>query len=814
MIRALQILLCAAIIGIAARTFAQTPNHAPAAATGISAAQARAALDVLNEPAKRAAFAATLNAIIKAQPKSAAPDTAPAKPNGAGPAKPAQAPPAETPPAKTPPAETDIKGLKVPLAPDSLGAQVLLSGSAFVERVGNQATDALNAIQSLPLMYGWAMATATNPAARDQLVDVSWRLLLALACAAVVEYALRQGVRRPIRALEALTPADHHGATEAIPADADADGDDSDDPATATPIALRPRPSAWTLLRRLPVVVLRLLLELVPVLGIALTGHLIAASALGGQTVSRLIILAVIDAYAICALLLCVARMLLSPGAAGLRLFHLRDTTATYLMHWSRTLILIAVFGYAIGQVGLLLGLSEIAHQALEKTFGLVLHICLAVIVIQKRRAVRRLLRASPGASGLLAGLRNRLAQVWHWIALFFLIATWLAWAVEVRNGFSAVLHYFIVTALVLIGARFTLVLLLGIVDRWMRPEPPATFLPPNLQGRLTVYHPVVTLALRLTIYLLCALGLLQLYGLNTFLWLVETDLGRRILSASGFLLVTIILAFGVWEAMNIGVQQHLDHLQRQDQFAKSARLRTLLPLLRSTVLIAIAVIAGLMILSEIGINIAPLLAGAGIIGVAIGFGSQKLVQDLITGIFLLLENAMQVGDVVNVGGHAGVVESLSVRTMRLRTEDGSVCIIPFSSVTTVTNMTKDYSRAVVVAGVAYKEDYDRVVDVLKAITQEMRAEEVWKSIILDDLEVWGLDQFGDSAVMVKCRIMCTPFGRWSVLREFNRRMKKRFDDLGIEIPFPHRKLVMDAVPAAITAGTPEEADEKKRAAD
>ena len=162
--------------------------------------------------------------------------------------------------------------------------------------------------------------------------------------------------------------------------------------------------------------------------------------------------------------------MLLSPGTSRLRLFHLRDTTAAYLMRWSRRLILIAVFGYAIGEVGLLLGLSDIAHDALQKAVGLVLHVCLAIMVIQKRRAVRRRLRAPPEATGLVASLRNRLARVWHWIALFFLIASWLVWAVEVPHGYAAVLHYFVVTALVLIGARLVLLLLLGVVDRVMRP--------------------------------------------------------------------------------------------------------------------------------------------------------------------------------------------------------------------------------------------------------------------------------------------------------------------------------------------------------
>ena len=177
-----------------------------------------------------------------------------------------------------------------------------------------------------------------------------------------------------------------------------------------------------------------------------------------------------------------------------------------------------------------------------------------------------------------------------------------------------------------------------------------------------------------------------------------------------------------------------MDHLERDAQIAKSARLRTLLPLLRSTLLITIAIIAGLMILSEIGINIAPLLAGAGIVGVAIGFGSQKLVQDLITGIFLLLENAMQVGDTVTVSSLTGVVEALSVRTIRLRAADGSVHIIPFSSVTSVTNVNRGLGNAAVSVSVAFDEDTDRVAAELVAIVAGMRSDPALSAQMLSDL--------------------------------------------------------------------------------
>ena len=796
------ILLSVTAPGGSAPSFAQNPASPPAASPGISADQASAALDVLNDPAKRAAVSATLDAIIKAQPGIPAPARPPAVAQ-AGAAAPAAAPaavPAGVPApvgAKPAPTTTMVEGVNIPLAPDSLGAQVLLSASAFVNHLSRQTMDALDTVQSLPLLYGWAVVMATNPIARDLLADVSWRVAIALVCAAAVSYGLRRAMQRPIRGLETLAPANRGGGADETATEAsDEDGDGiarAESGAIEAPLPQRTKPSAWTLLKRVPLVIARLLMELVPVLGIVLIGHLIAASSLGGQTVSRLIILAVIDAYAICIALLCVVRMLLSPGAASLRLFHLHDAAADYLTRWSRRLIVIAVFGYAIGEVGLLLGMSDIAHDAFEKGVGLVVHLSLAFIVVQKRRAVRHVLRAPPDATGVFAKVRNRFAGIWHWVALFILIGGWLIWAVEVPHGFAAAVHYFVVTGLVLIGARLALLLLLGLVDRVMRPGQQAGDVPHGMQARLVVYHPAVTIALRLTVYLLCVLGLLQLYGLNTFLWLVESALGLRILSASGTLLVTIVLAFGAWEAINGGVQQHLDRLQREAQLAKSARLRTLLPLLRTTVLIAIAIFAGLTILSEIGINIAPLLAGAGIVGVAIGFGSQKLVQDLITGIFLLLENAMQVGDTVTVSGLTGVVENLSVRTIRLRDGDGSVHIIPFSSVTSVSNQNRGLGNASVVVSVAFDEDTDRVADELTAIVAGMRTDPILSAMMLSDFQLWGVDKVSGAAVTIAGQVVCTDSGRWAVQREFNRRMKRRFQELGIRIFNPVQTITLNA---------------------
>jgi small-conductance mechanosensitive channel len=213
--------------------------------------------------------------------------------------------------------------------------------------------------------------------------------------------------------------------------------------------------------------------------------------------------------------------------------------------------------------------------------------------------------------------------------------------------------------------------------------------------------------------------------------------------------------------------------------------------MLRTTLLSVIITVVALTALSELGVNIAPLLAGAGIVGIAIGFGSQKLVQDLITGLFLLLENAMQVGDTVTVSGLSGVVENLSIRTIRLRAGDGSIHIVPFSSVTSVTNTNRGIGNASVSVHVAFKEDTDHVGNVLKEIASDMRKDPAFKPMIRGGLDLWGVDRVDASMVTIVGQIECTDVGRWPVQREFYRRMKQRFQELDIEIARPSQTTVV-----------------------
>ena len=218
-------------------------------------------------------------------------------------------------------------------------------------------------------------------------------------------------------------------------------------------------------------------------------------------------------------------------------------------------------------------------------------------------------------------------------------------------------------------------------------------------------------------------------------------------------------------------------------------RVDTLLGILRMAARIAVWAVIGMLLLLKLGVDVAPLIAGAGIVGLAVGFGAQELVRDVISGFFMLLENQVRTGDVAIVNGTGGLVETIGLRTITLRDWSGTVHVVQNGKISSLSNMTKEFSFSVFEIGVAYKEDTDAVVAVMKAVGEELRADGAFAGLILEPLEVAGVDSFGDSAVVIKARFKTRPIQQWNVGREYRRRLKKAFDGKGIEIPFPHRTI-------------------------
>jgi len=262
--------------------------------------------------------------------------------------------------------------------------------------------------------------------------------------------------------------------------------------------------------------------------------------------------------------------------------------------------------------------------------------------------------------------------------------------------------------------------------------------------------------------------------------WLITS--GPRIL-------LILVLAFIALRMAKAAIRRAYGRIGRGKDDEQKKRLDTLSSVSTVTVSVVVLSVTLVVILGDFGISLGPILAAAGVVGVAVGFGAQHLVQDVINGFFLLYDDQIRVGDVVDVGGKAGLVERVGLRLTILRDLSGNVHFIRNGQISTVTNMTKEYSRYVFDIGVAYRENVDQVIEVIKEVDEALRADEYFGPSILEPIEILGLDRFADSAVIVRARTKTKPIKQWEVGREFNRRLKMRFDEMGIEIPFPHQTI-------------------------
>ena len=293
------------------------------------------------------------------------------------------------------------------------------------------------------------------------------------------------------------------------------------------------------------------------------------------------------------------------------------------------------------------------------------------------------------------------------------------------------------------------------------------------------------------------------------FNWAALTATGLRVLGA----LFVGWLAFLALKLILKRVEKAIGEPTPGVITAQEQRARTLISLLRSIGVVIVLVITLFMVLGSLGVELGPLLAGAGVVGLAISFGAQSLVKDVISGLFILFENQFGVGDVVRMEGVAGAVERMTLRVVVLRDVYGVVHVVPNGQITKVSNLTRSWARVVLDVGVAYKEDPDRVMAVMRSVGTEMWEDEQWRPILLEEPEVPGVEALADSSVNVRITVKVLPLKQWEVARELRRRLKIRFDAEGIEIPFPHRTFYWGEgqVPASMLAGAADGTGEAPR---
>ncbi len=475
-------------------------------------------------------------------------------------------------------------------------------------------------------------------------------------------------------------------------------------------------------------------------------------------------------------------RAALAPESPGLRVLAVTDDGAVNLYRASRFVVLLGFYGFYILKAVYPIGLPTNVYLILLRGLGLVIAVSLIGIIIGRRAAVARWLRGEPDGDPetLWRLVRRRVAGVWHLVAILYVVAVFVVWSSGVAGALPFMVRGTVLSIVLLLAASVVSVsisrTIVGAISG-KEDEP----------GRRLLM--IVRRLVDVLVYALAALLILEAWDVDSIEWL-GSEQGRRIVGSLATIFLVVAGTFAISEVLGAVIERYLAASDRSGTAVeRSARARTLLPLARKALLLLLIVLAAFIILSELGIDVAPLIAGAGVVGIAIGFGAQSLVKDVISGFFILLENTMAVGDVVDIDGNAGLVEAISVRTVVLRDLAGTVHTIPFGSVARIKNLTKDFSFYVADIGVAYREDVDRVIEVIREVGEDLREDPAFRPVIIAPLEVLGVDQFADSAVIIKVRLKTRPIQQWNVGREFNRRLKKRFDAEGIEIPYPHRTL-------------------------
>ncbi len=481
-------------------------------------------------------------------------------------------------------------------------------------------------------------------------------------------------------------------------------------------------------------------------------------------------------------------RAILMPRKDTLRLVPLNDTTAHYWYFWLSRLISLVVYAFLFVAPIVTWNLTAASGDAIRTLAVFTACVIGIVLVLQNKKDVATLLkrRVARGETDTVGRLSQGLAQIWHVVAILYLITFFMVWVAHPQTAINLMAASTAQSVIAIIVGILIFAFISRLISGGMHLSDDIKQRLPLLEDRLNAFVPKVLYGLRIAVLLGVAVAIANAWDLFDFIGWVTTGTGAAITTSLISAGLILIVGFTLYVVVSSWIEYRLN-----PDFGKvpTARERTLLALFRNAFTVTLSVVVAIMMLSELGVNIGPLLAGAGVIGLAVGFGAQKLVQDVITGVFIQLENAMNEGDVVTAGGISGVVERLTIRSVSMRDLNGVYHVIPFSSVDMVSNMMRNFSYHVADIGVAYRENIAEVKAAMHAAFDRLAANPDFAENIIGPFEMFGVTELADSSVIVRGRIKTKPGQQWAIGRAYNEVVKEVFDERGIEIPFPHLTL-------------------------
>jgi small-conductance mechanosensitive channel len=513
-----------------------------------------------------------------------------------------------------------------------------------------------------------------------------------------------------------------------------------------------------------------------------------------------------------------VANLVLSPAAPALRLFPLQNEDAKFLYRWTIAIVVTAIAIADIAYVFLEAGIGQESFLFMYSLSGLSVSLLMVLVIWQGRhRVARAIWSEDPAGDKAVFSVRAKFAKSWHWFAILYVIGMGLFWFIRgLGEGEIAMLSTIISVFLIplLIGISSWAERLLDIAsglapssiispdtdspeslsDSGMPPSEAAADQKADRKSYLQQHLPLIKIILRTLLVALLFFLILRLWG-------IDLPVGRIFTSTALNIMGLLLLGIVVWQFTKARIDRKLmeeipdDDEEMEEGGRGGSRIGTLLVLLRKFIFSVLFVIVSLIILSSLGLDIGPLIAGAGVIGLAIGFGSQTLVRDILSGVFFLIDDAFRVGDYIETGGIKGMVEHISLRSVKLRHPRGMVFTIPFGDMGAVQNFSRDYIITKLDVRVRYDADVDRIRKIVKKINKELQKDEEIGPVLLSKIKSQGVREMDDSAMILRVKFKTPPGEQFVVRREVYRRIQERFREEGIE--FAHRNVTVYLPPEA-----------------
>jgi len=636
--------------------------------------------------------------------------------------------------------ETPAKPAPVEEEPGGFATRALATLADGATSVGAHLFDALSFIKQAPRLFEWLRVMANQPHERQQIGMALLQLAIALGVGLLTESGVVLALRR------------FHNRIS--------------------------RNGALTFWRKLGRAGLGLLLGLLPIIAFWVAATAALALLQPAETTS-LIAVVLINAHAAAQTLVLLARLILAPRTPAIRLVPLPDGLAESADRWIRRIVRIALYGYALALATLFVGLPQVLVSFVMKLLGVIVAILLVLLVRRFQRAIAVRVKSRPATSRFSAN--SPIIRFWHLPVLAYIFIALFIWLARTGDAMAYLARATVLTLIVIaVGAGIVAAsdhFVFRSISRtsWLERRDS------SFRARALRYIGAARFALIVAIAWTAIILIAESWELDAAAWFEEVG-GMHLVSGLVSIAIIVVIAIGAWEAVSIVIERRLAATDdgTLEGLRRAARLRTLMPLFDRITFLILAICVVMITLSELGIDIAPLLAGAGVVGIAVGFGAQAFVKDVLAGMSAILEGSMSVGDIVSLGDKGGVVESMSLRVLRLRDFDGTVHTIPFGEITRISNRTKDYAYAVLRVAVSYDADIVTVQRMMTDIAKEMRTEPAYRMAILDDIELHGVDAFVDTGVVLLARLKTAPAKQWTIYRDFYTRLKERMDDAGV----------------------------------